>query len=348
MRPTAIDLFAGAGGTTLGLRKAGFDVRVAVDCDPNKAITLRSNHPKTVVMGVPGTLGDVRDMSGRHLLGTGGIRKGELDLLVACPPCQGFSTQGRRDPRDPRNTLYLEFVRLVDELTPRMIAFENVPGITTLQSGDILHDLVERLEGLDYDLATWMLNSRDLGIPQSRKRFFLIGNKGEEIPDPPISRNDQVGVWDAIADIPHARSVGNPGQSVPVAYRTDPRSVYARSLRGRRSKVSNCEISMHSPSLVRRLRTLGWNERDELTWHRRLHPRKPAPTLTAGSRTRTACRPIHPFSDRVLTVREGARLASFPDWYVFPGHKAEAWSQIGNCVPPLMAERVFRRVRSCL
>jgi DNA (cytosine-5)-methyltransferase 1 len=237
---------------------------------------------------------------------------------------------------------------MVAELNPRMITLENVPGMATLLSGDILNDIVERLEGMYYDLATWMLNSHDLGIPQSRKRLFVIGSREDELPDPPISRKERVGAWDAIADLPHTRAAGNPGQSVPIAYRSDPRSAYARSLRGRRSKVSNCEISVHSPSLVRRLRTLRWNERDERTWHRRLHPRKPAPTLTAGSRTRTACRPIHPFSDRVLTVREGARLASFPDWYVFPGHKAEAWSQIGNCVPPLMAERVFKRVRSCL
>lgn len=348
MNPTAIDLFAGAGGTTLGLKRAGFDVRVAVDYDPHKARTLQINHRHSIILGANGTSGDVRKMKGRDLLSIAQLRKKSLDLLVGCPPCQGFSLQGKRDPTDQRNALYLEFVRLIDEIEPRMIAFENVPGIVSFQSGETLNDLKEQIKDLDYSILTWTLNAQDLGIPQARKRIFLIGSKEGLLPTPPMAGKEKVGVWEAIADLPNRISDGTRCHSVPITYRSDSRSAYARSLRGHRTKVANCEISNHALSLLKRMRSLGWNERDEFTWHRRLHPREPAPTLTAGSRTRTACRPIHPFADRVLTVREGARLASFPDWYAFPAHKAEAWSQIGNCVPPLMAERVFKRVRLCL
>lgn len=346
---TAIDLFAGAGGTTLGLRQAGFRVKIAVDVDPYKANTLRLNHTKTKVLGIEGTIGDVRSMKGKDLLRSCGIRKGKLDLLVGCPPCQGFSLQGNRDPNDSRNTLYLEFVRLIEEMNPKAIVFENVTGITSFQNGDVFSDVKESIEDLDYNVITWTLDAKLYGIPQSRKRVFLIGMRVDELPRKPNKRRRIVNVWESIADLP-IRKITNDARfpSIPIPYRSPPRSRYAELLRGSRSAVKNCEITCHARSLLDRIRLLKWDERDEDTWHRRLNPKEPAPTITAGSRTRTACRPIHPYADRVLTVREGARIASFPDWYRLPSHKAEAWSQIGNCVPPLLAKKVFNQVRKCL
>lgn len=347
MKPLAIDLFAGAGGTTLGLRRAGYDVRIAVDMDPYKASTLSSNHPGTSVLGLPGTTGDIRMISGEDLLAFGKIRKGHVALLVACPPCQGFSMQGNRNPDDERNGLYLEFLRLARETYPKAVAFENVPGIMNFHEGKVFLDLQETLHGMKYETEFWKLNSRDLGVPQARERVFIIGVRNGYVPEPPRRCEYNVNVWETIADLP-VRRCTLARQTLPISYRCDPRSKYASAMRGRRARVANCEMTVHAPGLSRRIRHLKWGERDEATWHRRLHPHKPAPTITAGSRTRTACRPIHPFADRVLTVREGARLASFPDWYRFPPHKAEAWSQIGNCVPPLMAQRVFEQVRKCL
>jgi DNA (cytosine-5)-methyltransferase 1 len=349
LKPTAIDLFAGAGGCTLGLRNAGFEVRVAVDIDPHKAQTLAVNNPSTRVLGLVGNDGDVKKLKSGTLRRVAGIANDQLDILVACPPCQGFSLQGNRNPDDHRNTLYLEFLRLTRQLGPATIAFENVPGLLSSEEGQIIDEITAELERIGYATSTWILDAHDFGVPQARKRLFLVGALHRAAPRPPRSVETRCAVWEAIADLP----IRNPsekdgGETILVPYRGLPRSRYARVLRGRRSKVANCEATNHDPVLRERLRSLRWGERDPATWHRRLHPNRPSPTLTAGTRTRTACRPIHPFASRVLTVREAARLSSFPDWYLFPAQKAEAWSQIGNAVPPRMAEIVFERLRSRL
>ena len=348
MRPIAVDLFAGAGGTTLGLRRAGFDVRVAVDCDPHKARTLSINNPGVNVLGIPGTVGDVRRIDGNTIRSAGGIRKGSVALVSGCPPCQGFSLQGNRDPGDPRNELPFEFTRLVRELAPRSVVFENVVGIKSFSSGSVIGSVNGRLHRAGYETEMWELDAQDYGVPQARKRIFVIGLRGIDLPMPPRPSGKTIGAWEAIADLPARRMSSRCAESMPIRYRSDSRSSFAKAMRGRRRRVANCETTTHAPSILRRITSLDWEERDDKTWHRRLHPRKPAPTLTAGSRTRTACRPIHPYSDRVITVREGARLASFPDWYRFPRHIAESWSQIGNAVPPMIAEKIFRRIRDCL
>lgn len=343
LKLVAIDLFAGAGGTTLGLRRAGFDVRLAVELDPAKALALAGNHPRTNVLGLPGTVGEVRKLAAADIATAAGLNGGSPDLVVGCPPCQGYSTQGKHRSDDARNYLYMEFVRLVEGLGPKAVVFENVPGMATLHDGRFLADLLERLGHIGYEPTVWHLKASELGVPQVRQRLFVAALAGTKPGRPPYRRR-AVAVWDAIADLPAAPAKPRGEPSRPVRYSGSPRSAYAAALRGKRQTVTGCEVSRHSPSLVARFRRLEWGQADQPTWHRRLHPHQPAPTLTAGTRTRTACRPVHPYADRALTVREGARLASFPDWYKFPPQIAEAWSQIGNCVPPLMAEAVFRRV----
>ena len=349
LKPIAVDLFSGAGGTCLGLRRAGFEVRAAVEIDPYKAQTLAINHPKTSVLGRAGTNGDVRRISGSYLLGAGEMNAGDVELLVACPPCQGFSLQGNRDPQDERNALYLEFIRLVGEIKPKSVVMENVMGITSFEEGAVLDDVVRRLEAAGYASVIWPLDAANYGVPQIRKRIFVVGTTAHRLPSPPRKKKSvRVGVWEAIRDLPARANAKGEGGTTPIPYRFEPASSYARKMRGARREVANCEITHHAPFLKARFSKLHWKERDEPTRHRRLHPKEPAPTLTAGSRSRTACRPVHPYADRVLTVREAARLTSFPDWYRFPSNTAEAWSQIGNCVPPLMAEAVFRSLLSTI
>jgi len=347
-RPKAIDLFSGAGGTTLGLRRAGFDVRVAVDIDPYKAVTLKANHPNLKVLGADGTDGDIRHISGRQLLNEGKLEADELTLLVGCPPCQGFSLQGARSISDERNSLYLEFVRLIKETQPKITVFENVPGIVSFQAGKILDDFRLKIQAMGYEVATWILDARDFGIPQARKRLFIIGSRAGELPKKPLIKQEKISVWEAIRDLPLNTLPNVKNNSLSIAYRFPPSSEYASHLRGKKKKVMNCEMTKHSLDWLKRIHMLGWEERDENTWQIRLHPNKSAPTLTAGTRSRTACRPIHPYSDRVITVREGARISSFPDWYILPKQKAEAWSQIGNCVPPLMAQGIFDQIIKCV
>ena len=345
--PTAIELFAGAGGSTLGMKRAGFEVRAAVEIDPAKVTSLVTNHPRIPVLGLGDSDGDVRRIDGDELTSFAGLNGSRLDTLVACPPCQGYSTGGKKDPTDPRNSLYLEFVRLAKELQPSSVVFENVPGMETMYQGRFLKDLLGRLNGIGYLTTVWHLKASDLGVPQIRERIFVLGLLGR-VPGKPPRKRRALHVWNAIADLPVIPTRPRGAKSRAAPYRGTPRSSYAAKLRGKRSSVTGCERTRHAKSLVDRLRLLRWDQVDSPTWHRRLHPRKPATALTAGTRSLTACRPVHPYAHRVLTVREAARLASFPDWYAFPDHTAEAWSQIGNSVPPLMARAVFMRLRSFL
>jgi len=349
MGPVAIEVFAGAGGAGLGLTWAGFDTRVAVEIDATKAATYALNHPGTRVLGADGTCGDVRRVTGKDLASVAEIDDTQPDLLVGCPPCQGFSVGGKRDPNDPRNRLYLEFVRLAGELRARSVVFENVPGFVSLHDGIFFRDLKSRLEKIGYKTAVWFLQASDLGVPQTRMRVFVVGirDKAPGAP-PPRKRGPKTNVWDSIADLPVAGPREKGAPSAFLSYRGPPRSAYAAFLRGQNVKVDSCERTRHEPGLVERFRAMRWGEMDQPTRHRRLHPYRPAPTITAGTRDSTSCRPVHPYANRVLTVREAARLASFPDWYEFPPLIAESWSEIGNCVPPLMAQAVFGSVNSFL
>ncbi len=341
-KPLAVDLFAGAGGTTLALTRSGFEVPVAVEIDPVKAGTLRGNMPSVNVLGVGATVGDVTRIKANDLYRAGLPRDRRLALLVGCPPCQGYSNQGNQNPRDPRNRLFEEILRLADELNPRAVVVENVPGMAFTAGGRFLSQLLSGLAGLGYGVDIWDLRGDELGVPQRRDRLFIVGAEGRT-PERPASRSSP-SVWRSIADLP-SRPFGRlDGRLRPVKYKRAAASSYARRLRRPDGMVNNVDRSRHEPELLRRLSKLDWGRVDPKTKHRRLHPSRPAPTITAGSRSRTACRPIHPYQDRVLTVREGARIASFPDWYEFPAVLSEAWSQIGNAVPPLMAEAVFQQV----
>jgi len=344
-KPLAIDLFAGAGGATLGLRRAGFHVPVAVEIEKGKAQTLQENHRHTRVLGLNED-GDMRSLTGEAILRAGGLSLGDVDLMVACPPCQGFSLLGRRDPEDERNDLFQEAVRFALDIGPTVLVVENVPGILSFEDGTAVEELRDSLETEGYETDLWDLNAADYGVAQSRRRIFIVAADGVPLPDPPAAlRRPSPTVWDAIADLPQATRRTRPPTTSEFQYRSNPKSAYARALRGRRAGVANCEVTHHSPEMVRRFAALGPGEIDKPTHHRRLRPDKPASTITAGTRSRTACRPIHPYRDRVLTVREGARLAGFPDWYRFPATISAAWEEIGNCVPPPLAEQVFVQLK---
>ncbi len=344
-KPVAIDLFAGAGGATLGLRHAGFAVPVAVEIDKTKAAYLKLNNPATRVIGTNGE-GDIRSLSSATILHAAGLSEVDIDLVVGCPPCQGFSLLGNREPEDERNVLFRDFLRIGLEIGPSVFVFENVPGILSLNGGSALRELKSGLEKADYRTGLWDLNAADYGVPQMRRRLFMIAVEGEDLPVAPSpSPRSRVSTWDAIADMPESARKTRPPSTVEVPYAGPAVSAYARRLRGSRRSVSNCEVTVHSAELKARFAELKSGDADEATWHRRLDPRKPAPTITAGTRTRTACRPVHPFKNRVLTVREAARLTGFPDWYEFPPTISEAWQEIGNSVPPPLAARVFASLK---
>ena len=338
--PTALDLFAGGGGLSTGLTNAGFDVVAAVERDPCLAAIHEANHPATHHFS--GAAGDVNLITGPQVMDATGLSRGDLDLISAGPPCQGFSLQGKRQPADIRNQLWQQVVRLTRSLRPRRVLIENVPGLLSLEGGAFHQAITGTLEKSGYGVDTWQLNAADFGAPQSRQRLFMVATRnGEAAPEEPVPACVKVSTWGAIHDLPKLNrdpeaAIGSVATRYARAARTD----YARALRADDEAVTYCEATVHGESILGKIKPLRWGDRDPSSRHRRLHPQRPAYTLLAGSKTITACRPIHPYQDRVITVREGARLAGYPDNYQFGSRMSTSWVAIGNSVPPPLGRAV--------
>ena len=378
MRPIGIDLFSGAGGLSLGFEQAGFDIRAAVEVDPVHAAVHEFNFPKCVVLArsvVGLTAADIRLASG--------IGKSDVDCVFGGPPCQGFSLIGHRALDDPRNSLVLEFVRIVKELDARTFVFENVKGLTVGKAQFVLNELVEAFEASGYRVQMpWrVLNAANFGTPQSRDRLVLFGAKRgiplpiyprpttnradgrRQIPNLPIGPTCR----DAIGDLPNADdfpSLLTTDWVRPVRFGKP--SPYAAELRC----VSNDawhfgHIRQWEPEL---LTSSARTEHSEISRRRfdetlpgnvehisrffKLPPSGLSNTLRAGTDGArgafTSPRPIHFDYARCITVREMARLHGFPDWFRFNATKWHGARQIGNAVPPPLARAVASAVMDAL
>ena len=337
---TAVDLFAGAGGLSTGLEQVGFRVVAAVERDPQAAETYATNHPMTRLL-----VRDVAQLDAGELLRD---RRRRVDLLAAGPPCQGFSIKGQRQAAHPGNAMLDECIRLARELRPRAVLIENVQGLMSMLRGYYFDRLVtglERLEcrpGLRYDVSYAMLNAADYGLPQNRRRLFILAlAPGLAWTWPlPTTQLGDLTLWDAIADLPEETA---PSDAALKYRRLSNASLYARRLRAGSSKVVN-----HHTKKLEQLRQLrlgalqqGEDRRhlpDELqaggheTKYRRLRASAPSPTLTAHM-GKDLSDFIHPYLPRTLTVREAARVQGFPDHYEFLGSQAAQFTQVGNAVP---------------
>lgn len=352
-----------------GFRKAGFDCVFANDFDRQAVETFKYNHPTTVTIQQ-----DIRTLSASEILDASGLRKGSIDVLCGGPPCQGFSLAGPRVADDPKNQLFLDFVRVAAELQPRVILFENVVGITSMQGGDVVRAIKKKFESIGYSTAQRILNAADFGVPQARPRFIMlgwpVGTTPLEFPEATHSSLSQQGlfggpgilphltVWDAIGDLPLI-GPGEGDEELPHsgAYLTD----YQENRRGTRNpgKLYNHRAINHSEKIQERYLAIseGSDNRD-LPEHLRtkkinvwkLDRSKPSRTVTCNHRTDL----LHPFLPRGTTVREAARLQSFDDDYRFFGNltRKAAWvtqdDQVGNAVPPLLAYVLARRIRTHL
>jgi DNA (cytosine-5)-methyltransferase 1 len=362
--PKAIDLFCGAGGLSLGLSRAGFEVIASVDNDPHGLATFETNHPSTRAL-----LADIREIKGRDL--TSGAA---IDLLAGGPCCQGFSTHGKRWADDPRNFLFVEFVRFVDELRPKLLLMENVKGLLLARRGAFHREILETFRELGYRVEGRVLNAADYGVPQLRHRVFYLGNRLDEpphFPEPAFFRPDTVGgllspyrtVRDAIGDLPR---LGDEHLEAPIAYSSEPFTDYQRMMRGDSEHVNHHvarRVSDHAMRIIRQiepghgLRSLPLDElperfrrmrristgalrQDCTTLYHRLSWDAPAYTVTCYFRNVSAGPFVHPEDNRALSCQEAARLQSFPDSFEFRG--ASVPRQIGNAVPPLLAEAVGR------
>ena len=334
--PIAIDCFAGAGGLSLGLIQAGFDVRAAFDNFNQAVATYRSNIGDHILMS------NVEEISGHELVRAAGCFPNECALVVGGPPCQGFSRQRRGDPNDDRNVLVLEFQRIVSEIMPELFLMENVPTILGQRGGGFLRTFVAESQAYGYHVSAAVLDAADFGVPQRRKRAFIVGERLDcaptfEFPSPTHNRDSWVTVRDAIGDLPSPISEPNRAALIP-NHRLDNMSELNR-LRisfvpqggGRDQIPAELRLPCHSVSV-------------EKAGHRqvfgRLHWQQPAATITTKCNSFTRGKFAHPEEHRNITMREAARLQTFPDSFRFLGGTVPIAHQVGNAVPPLLACRL--------
>lgn len=321
-KPRAIDLFCGCGGMTLGLRQAGFKVVGAIDIEPAAVKTYKANHRDVHVWQ-----SDISDLSGQEILDTVGMKRGEIDLLGGCPPCQGFSTlttlNGSRSGNDIRNDLVNEFARLTGELFPRAIMMENVPGLASDYRFKQLLDVVKKW---GYQTTWEVRNAADHGVPQRRRRLILMASRVGKIslPDPLPNRRT---VFDAIGCLPKA---GASGDTI-------------HDLAERRTKKIQERIAAiphdggSRRDLPKRLRLKCHEECNGFKdVYGRMAWQKVSPTITSGCFNPSKGRFLHPEENRAITMREASLLQSFPMDYKFPvsSSKTALALMIGNALPP--------------
>jgi len=374
-RPIGIDLFAGAGGLSLGLEQAGFDVAAAVEIDPVHAAVHKFNFPECAVIAR-----SVSTLTGNMIRAMAGIDDRPVSVVVGGAPCQGFSLIGHRAIEDPRNSLVRDFVRIVSELDASYFVFENVKGLTVGPQKDFLRELIEEFSARGYAVRSpWrVLNAMDYGVPQNRERLILFGAKKglplPSYPDPACRRAGSAGSLpmgptceDALGDLPEAERFPELiGSDEVSTSRWGKPSAYAKSLRcldndawgygyvreWATSKLTSSMRTNHSDISRRRFGETGMGEVEPISRFFRLPAKGVSHTLRAGTDAArgafTSPRPIHYAKARCITVREMARLHGFPDWFRFHETKWHGARQIGNAVPPPLARAVAAKVMEAL
>jgi DNA (cytosine-5)-methyltransferase 1 len=328
----AIDLFSGAGGLSLGLATAGFDVVAAVDNWQLAVDTYTKNHSHAAISR------DVSQLSGAEICEMAGLGQGHVDLLAGGPPCQGFSVQRIGGDYDARNALVLEFARLVAEIQPRAFLMENVPGLLGKRGAHTFSVFQDHLSAAGYVVDVHRVNAADYGVPQNRRRVLVSGFRGTKtkIELRPEKVDTPLNVWDAIGDLPPASPPGEIATDDPLhaESRMSPLNRERLALIPPGGGFEDLPVDMRVACHARGAAAIG---------HRgvygRLHPAQPAGTITARFDSFTRGRFAHPYANRNITLREGARLQTFPDDFVFLGNREEIAAQIGNAVAPRLAAR---------
>lgn len=360
-RLTVIDLFCGAGGLSEGFRQAGFSVLAGNDFFEAAGITFAATHPEAKFFGEP-----IQEITMERMLAETGLRRGELTCLVGGPPCQAFSVYNhQRGMHDARASLFREYLRVVEGFRPEWVVMENVTGILSAGGGEPVDAIVESLNALGYAVEYRTLKAEEYGVPQERRRVVFLGNRiGAPMvwPQPTHGKGllPYVSVWDAIGDLPSLENGEVP--EGPQKYRSAPFSEYQQMLRGNALTVTNHQASRLAAVNEQRMQHIpeGGSWRDipyELLPAGMKRARRCDHTKRYGrlrkdglsSTVLTKCdihwgAYIHPDQDRSLTVREAARLQSFPDWFEFAGPRTEQYIQVGNAVPPLLGRKIAEAV----
>lgn len=351
---TVVDLFAGAGGFRLGMEWAGFKTLGVCDLLESNIETHRVNFPSCERL----IAGDIR-----HIKGVDLTTNSTPLVVVGGPPCQSFSHIGKQDLDDERSQLIFEFARMVGELRPCYWVMENVPGLLQPKFAPLIECLMSKFDFWGYEvLKPVILNCADYGVPQARKRVFFFGwLKGMPPLEVPKPVDFRVTVGQALMDLPNASDYPELREADQILFEQWPilpKSQYSQFMRqppkGREWNpllLTNTRVVNHGSEMVAKFALTRPGKTEPDSRKLRLDPGKPSRTLRAGSGSYSAPWPLHPIENRTLTLREGARLSSFPDWFTFtPGNDARLGGgrQIGNALPPLMGFAIGKMIRSSL
>lgn len=344
-----IDLFAGAGGLSLGAEMAGMQVALAIEKDIHAATTYKINHPKTKVI-----IDNIQNIKNLEM---NSQEHNCQVVLFGGPPCQGFSSsnQRTRNKENISNWLFNEFLRIVDLCHPDWVVFENVHGFINTEHKLFLQNLISGFELRRYTVVWYILNAVDYGVPQSRERFFLIASRhGYKLCEPKPFAGEKVNVRQAISDLPHLSNGANIDY---LEYNLKAKCRYAELLRGNLKGCTGHLVTRNAPYVIRRYSHVpqggNWknipeelmeNYADKSRCHQGIYHRLDSekPSITIGNYRKAML--IHPWEDRGLSVREAARIQSFPDSYIFTGSLGFQQQQVGNAVPPLLAKVIFSMI----
>ena len=352
---TVIDLFSGAGGLSRGFMDAGYDVLIGTDFDDAALKTFAHNHGSAKAVKL-----DLFDHNNIQVLVDmmTGLGK-DLDVLVGGPPCQGFSLAGKREEDDERNVLYTAMVKTAAILKPRAVVLENVPGMLTLYDGKAKERIFNDFEKLGYTMNVKVLFAPEYGVPQIRKRAFFVGLLNSdtkfEYPDPLLDDENFITCEDAISDLSSLEGDFDYALTTVRDYATDPKTQYQKDMRINSTRAYNHFPTKHAQKTIDHIALVpdGGKYTDlpeelagKFKYHESLHrynSKKPSLTIDTGHRTH-----FHYKWNRIPSVRENARLQSFPDDFIFYGNKQQQYKQVGNAVPPLLGKAVATKLKEYL
>jgi DNA (cytosine-5)-methyltransferase 1 len=361
-----INLFSGAGGFSLGAKRAGFDIAGSVEIDPQAISVYKRNFPNSPLWAK-----DISTISATEILKTFELQVGEIDGIIGGPPCQGFSHMGQNNSEDPRNKLFIHFFEIVNDAVPKFFLAENVPGILSPKNDKFIKQAQSKLEDKYEILEPMKLVAKEFGVPTTRERVFFFGYLKDQINSVESAEFEAanakfVCVKDALKGLPQEidplwlreedgwRTIekvvkGDFGSKlygqIPAGV-GDPAAIIRLN---EKSEASGCLGTRHSEEIIDRYSKIEQGKTDPVSKSRRLKPNEFCPTLRAGTGSDKgsyqAVRPLHPMENRVITPREAARLQGFPDWFQFHPTKWHSFRQIGNSVSPILAEHILSVIK---
>jgi len=345
---TAVDIFSGAGGLSVGAKMAGIESTLAVEYCKHAASTYKKNHKKTTVLNK-----DIKEVQPLDYV------EEQPFILFGGPPCQGFSIANTktRNLNNPNNWMFKEYIRFVKDLEPEWFLFENVVGFKSFNEGSFANEVEKELQNLGYTTNSQVLCASEYGVPQKRKRYFIIGNKsGKKFDFKSIEKHSLVTVKDAISDLPSLKS----GDKVYTSeYKHIANNSYLKEMRRKSIKATQNIVSLNKKHILERYKYIkqgeNWraipkdmlsNYSSTINMHSGIYKRleENQPTVTIANYRKSML--IHPIEDRGLSLREAARLQSFPDDFIFEGPLSYQQQQVGNAVPPLLAKVMFDKILS--